>query len=1154
MLACPNKDSEDWKRLLAEANGNEQAAFEAWLLEQDLLDDGTPDTLTFSDETEDFAEEAEAVTKEEEETDPRDFGKLVDSVILYLEKQYATLQNKVITNKEYKKKELRKRIEEVKAAEGVKSIYLFVDDAYEKSRKASLEMAYLLKNKDRLDPKEVIGKLSAINDFINGYSILDEISKADLDNYFTPENIGNEIPGQPLTPQQKIIKIRGVHETIKQKVLTEGIPLIADFLLEYKGPDITNRLDTEMNVLDQRISDIQNSNLSDEKKAKRVAELEERKEKLKSFNLDREGLIKMLQVANKDEDVFDFLVGPLISSHDAPLGLFAKAVKGGLEEARLKDIIMERTVSESFEEYLRTQGNRDNPAKFNEGVYETIEIPVKDKDGKIEYVKTYAFVQKYDVTKFNKARNQMLEEIGEEPILDEKPTFEQKQALKAWRSKRAAWYRKNTQAKPISEINKIIEEKQLELSKRIITDDEYADWLKSVKHEKNGVVTYMRELSEPSNAYLNSNWTALYNLDGTPKNAKGEYHKKMLDIYLAAQEKLPEVQRKGYILPSIVKTDGERLQQEGLIKTVKTKAKEAVKIQAYDTEYGLAGLGITEAKFIPVYYTQIMPTEDMSLNIARSVMLFDSMANRYESLNKINSEISLFQTIIGDRQVLKTNSLGKPVLDAFAKKLGYEEYIKKNGENYSQKHVDAFIDMVVYGEMQKSEQLFGLQIDKIVNNLMGYSAITTIAADLLKGVANNMQANIQVMIEANSAEFFNKKNFMKGKAYYSKSVPGFISDFSKSAPTNLATKLFDYYDAIQGNFKDQYGRNITGSMANKLFSTNTLFFNQFFGEHEVQGSTMFALMDATKVLDNENGEIITLLEAHQKYGVELDGKIKILQVDANQEPIKDDTGEYIAFNYDEKQRLNFQSRLHALNKRMHGVYNEFDKGTAQRGALGRVLLMYRKHLVPAYKKRWKRLGMDQELGAPTEGYYITFWNTFVRDLRDYKFNVMKNWSTYSPFEKAQIRRVIAETTIILAAFTLAMILKSMMGAGVDDDDLTESQKAAKDNFVYNFVLYEAVRMRSETSQYLPVLGLLDAYRVVKSPSAMTGTLDRAIKFTDQFLLTWNPEKLQYQKDTGVWKKGDNKSWAYFLKLMGYSGYNFTPAEAVKSFESTFFTK
>ena len=107
MLACPNTQSEDWKRLLAEANGNESAAFEAWLLEQDLLDDGTPDTLTFSDEVEDLSEEAQSVITDEEETDSRDFGKLVDSVIINLEKQYAILQNKVITNKEYKKKKLR---------------------------------------------------------------------------------------------------------------------------------------------------------------------------------------------------------------------------------------------------------------------------------------------------------------------------------------------------------------------------------------------------------------------------------------------------------------------------------------------------------------------------------------------------------------------------------------------------------------------------------------------------------------------------------------------------------------------------------------------------------------------------------------------------------------------------------------------------------------------------------------------------------------------------------------------------------------------------------------------------------------------------------------------------------------------------------------
>jgi hypothetical protein len=94
-------------------------------------------------------------------------------------------------------------------------------------------------------------------------------------------------------------------------------------------------------------------------------------------------------------------------------------------------------------------------------------------------------------------------------------------------------------------------------------------------------------------------------------------------------------------------------------------------------------------------------------------------------------------------------------------------------------------------------------------------------------------------------------------------------------------------------------------------------------------------------------------------------------------------------------------------------------------------------------------------------------------------------------------------------------------------------------------MYELVRMRSETSSYISPK---DAYRVVKSPSAMTSTLERSIKFGNQ-ILPWNITE-QYKRKTGVWDKGDNKAWAYFLKLAGFSGYNITPAEAVKSFEST----
>ncbi len=118
-----------------------------------------------------------------------------------------------------------------------------------------------------------------------------------------------------------------------------------------------------------------------------------------------------------------------------------------------------------------------------------------------------------------------------------------------------------------------------------------------------------------------------------------------------------------------------------------------------------------------------------------------------------------------------------------------------------------------------------------------------------------------------------------------------------------------------------------------------------------------------------------------------------------------------------------------------------------------------------------------------------------------------------------------------------MVLKNL---GDDDEKL-------KKNYAYNFLLYEATRLRSETSSYISPL---DAYRTIKSPSAMTGTLDRTIKFTDQLIFTWNPEKLQYKRKSGIWDKGDNKSFAYFLKLMGFSGYNLDPSAATEAFNST----
>jgi hypothetical protein len=195
-------------------------------------------------------------------------------------------------------------------------------------------------------------------------------------------------------------------------------------------------------------------------------------------------------------------------------------------------------------------------------------------------------------------------------------------------------------------------------------------------------------------------------------------------------------------------------------------------------------------------------------------------------------------------------------------------------------------------------------------------------------------------------------------------------------------------------------------------------------------------------------------------------------------------------------------------------------------------------MVPGFKRRYKKSSMDQELGMVTEGYYRTFWNLFIKDLVKYNINIMEAWSGYTAAQKSQIRKTVADITIVVAFMLLASLLT------VDDEDDEKQKDKSK---LHNFLLYQSIRMRSETSSYLPIVGTGDLLRVVRSPTAMNSTLERATRL----LIQMSPSKIteEYERDEGVWKKGDNKAWAKFLKLMGYSGYNTNPDEAVKAFES-----
>jgi hypothetical protein len=1114
-MSCPNYNSKEWKDILAEANGNKDLAMELWTKR---FDSGA--------EYSDTRETGEGF-ETEEEADTNNFTTLTNKLRIYVANKIQYLEKTEISAKSDKIAELKNLQSLMETLDEMDSINEFVKYAYEEAITAEEFMKKTLASIKTLEPREAIKRLTILQDYANNYNILDDISKADIAEYFSKPVSGiTERPEADVTAQEMITYAITTRNEIKNKILSEGIPLMADMLLEYAPSSVKAKVQDEIDSLNRRIDDITKSTkLSDEQKARIIAERRKEMDEFRSFTLDKQKLVDVLRNVSSDQTLVDFLVSPIISSPDSALSLFALALKTELEDARIKDIAIQRKLFKAFDEYAKSApATRDNPAAFNAGIYEIVNVPVektngeyqRDVNGDIVYMERAGFVQKYDISRFKTSESMFWKSLGPKPT--------EKKALDAWYKRVSEWYSKNKKPLSAEERQEVIDQKKNELKRRLITQEEYDAWVESVvTTDAQGNQIFMRELTEPSDDYVSEAWREMYDENDQPKNPKGKYHQALTEVYFDQQELLPETQRQGYFLPSVLKTTGERMIANAA-KAGITEVKEAFTFTANDYEYLNSSIAGDDAlKTIPVKFSAPMDASEISLNLIRSVMMFSQSANSFNALNKMHGEIKLFKTIIGDRKIAMTNSKGKPIMDAVARKLGITEYINQNGINFSELHLNAFVDMVVYGEMRKREEIFGINLAKITDSIMGYSAMTTLALSTIKGIANNMQGNVQVAIEAASSEFIDFKNLAAGQAFYIKSVPGFLSDFGKPIPESLGGRLVEEFDPMQGEYKDQYGKRISATVANKLFSQSTLFLNLQLGEHEIQVKTMFSMMDREKVIDNETGEEITLLKAYEKYGVD--------EI-------------YNKTNFTKKQKIELQNRLHALNKRLHGVYNSFDQSVLQRYATGRLLIMYKKYLVPAYKRRFKKKGMDQELGSFTEGYYRTFWKTVVEDLRNYEFNIRKNWANYSPFQKAQIRRFMAEMAFVVSSTVLVMVLKSM----ADDDDEEEMKESA----IYNHLMYQAIRLQSESKQYIPIYGARDMWRIVKSPSAVITSIDKTTKFINQaFVSIYDADERYYKRDTGQWEKGDNKTWAYFLKMMGLNGYDFNPAEAVKGFESTF---
>lgn len=609
--------------------------------------------------------------------------------------------------------------------------------------------------------------------------------------------------------------------------------------------------------------------------------------------------------------------------------------------------------------------------------------------------------------------------------------------------------------------------------------------------------------------------------------------KRKLDRYLPIQTKdstTAIIVRKGSLqrLLTICK-------DPNLLQSIKDWFSDAFKRKATDDEFGTTSTLVDfqgrEVQKVPIYYTRIdrnARMHDYSMNCVANLCLYAQTATNYKALAKVVETLELGRDVLAYRQTNKRRG-GKPLVTKVRdgnKVLEEYLYLDQQETNFT-KRLNNFMDMQVYGKMKTGKNA------KPAGFFSRVVGLFTTAVNVFVAITNVLQGLGQINIEMFAGQHFTMGDMIKAKLYYWKHIVPAIFEagsMTKQFKLSLLSEDFNVMQEFESNTRDlnRYEKN----QVYRLADQGILYIMNHAGEHYMQHITFLAMANRDKVYD-QNGKAISIFDAYEvqyidpsnpSLGARLvlktydtpsgksqvyktkDGKtiVTMEQLKARQASMKrrgkdvDLYSKALLWNENEIAEYDFKndvSRKSAkLNQDMHGIYNEEDKNMLQQKAWGGLFMMYRKHIMPNFMKRYKFDGYDYDLGTATYGYQRWMWENkfkiakklFTTEL-DEKGKKVWAITVWTPQERANLMRNVGQ----LFNWVSINLLISALDSDDDDDDLWRT-----------LILVSLYRTKSENAQFEP-LSLFSKYsfiqewlRLADQPVVGMSIVDRFIGLTE----------------------------------------------------------
>lgn len=431
-----------------------------------------------------------------------------------------------------------------------------------------------------------------------------------------------------------------------------------------------------------------------------------------------------------------------------------------------------------------------------------------------------------------------------------------------------------------------------------------------------------------------------------------------------------------------------------------------------DEEFGTVAKGLTdfsgrEFMTLPVLYTNRLENpNEITTDVFASLMSYAYMANNYEQMDKIIDPLEIGRALVAEnRQVRKTRG-GNPLVEKF-EALDIEvvnKVLHVDGSNITQKLND-FFDSQVYGKYLKDEGTFlGTKVNtnKLVSFVLKASSTAQLGFNWLANIANVGTGLAMQNIEAAANEFFSASELFSADRTYIAEMKNFGLELGKRNKTSKLA-LFDELFNVKQDYNKSVKANQKKNWLYKIFGENIAFLGQEAGDHWLYNRTAIAMAKRQKVNVPGKGTM-SLWDALQVRG----DKIKEMFLP---EGTTDSEGNIFSIT-------KFSRKIAHVNQHLFGIYNDEDANAANRVAMGRLLMQYRKWMKPQYNKRFQEAQYNVTTGEFEEGYYRTILRIGNELIRG-QVQLSAQWDRMSQHERANVRRAITEIIQFMAVWALA---------------------------------------------------------------------------------------------------------------------------------------